>query len=176
MIVAFRVVMGVGFAGCFTFILLYAMFADWRGTPTGRLIMALLTTLAVLWGLATLAIDVPIAIWFGVLIVFAALSWILVISLWRVQHIGRRIKESGVWTKLFWKQALERAIKSGAQVVVLVLGVDVVGGGIGIDIRNLDFLLLSASFGGGALLSILTSLVSVNVGQKDSPSLVETTE
>ncbi len=74
-----------------------------------------------------------------------------------------------MFTKAFWVASIERAIKSAAQVTILVLGQDVTG----VDLCSVD-LANGASFaGGGFVLSVLTSIVSAQVGPKDSPSLVD---
>lgn len=69
-----------------------------------------------------------------------------------------------VFTKDFWKGALERAVKSGAQFVLLVLGVGVVAGGVDTETAQvinafaLDYVALGGAFLGGVLMSVLTSV------------------
>lgn len=73
-----------------------------------------------------------------------------------------------MWTKLFWKEAAERAAKSAAQAAVALIGVDAL-----IPAWNIDWL----SIGGAALtmavLSVLTSIVSNPLADKGTPSLVK---
>lgn len=76
-----------------------------------------------------------------------------------------------MFTKLFWSRATERALKSAAQFGLFAWGTtaftavgDVVNAGEAVG--------LAAVFGLG--LSYLTSIASVNIGEKGSPSLVET--
>lgn len=74
----------------------------------------------------------------------------------------------------FWRGALERAIKTGAQFVLLVLGVGVGSGVVDTDTAQvinafaLDYLTLGGAFMGGVLFSVLTSLTfSGNVPNVD---------
>lgn len=73
-----------------------------------------------------------------------------------------------MFTKKFWLETIERAVKTSAQ---FVIGAGILGEGV--DLFTVDL----ATAGGfaltGALLSVLTSLVSVNVGATSSPSVVE---
>lgn len=72
-----------------------------------------------------------------------------------------------MWTATFWKAAAERAAKSAAQGLLLFWGGDQVfnaweahwpaAGGVAL---------------GAAVLSVLTSIVSAQVGDSSSPSLV----
>lgn len=74
-----------------------------------------------------------------------------------------------MWTLAFWKQAADRAIKSAAQAVILAWG-------LGDQIANLftlDWKSALGAAGGGALLSVLTSLISAPFGEKDSPQLIQ---
>lgn len=70
-----------------------------------------------------------------------------------------------MWDKLFWKAAAERAIKTAAQTAILFVGGNV------ISIFELDWLNLGGLVLGGGLLSILTSLISSNLGDTTGPSL-----
>ncbi len=73
-----------------------------------------------------------------------------------------------MYTWRFWRETLERAIKSGAQAVILALG--------GSEILNLfemEALLLLGVAGAGAFLSVLTSLTTVGVGAPNSPSAID---
>lgn len=68
----------------------------------------------------------------------------------------------------FWRQALERAIKSAAQAVVLGLGL-----AEGLDLFTLDWALVGGLALGGAFLSVLTSVISAPFGEQGSPSTIE---
>lgn len=68
-----------------------------------------------------------------------------------------------LYTFAFWKDAAERAVKTAAQAAALVLG----GGAI--NVLELDWLTLGGAAGGGALLSILTSIATGSV--RDTASL-----
>lgn len=72
-----------------------------------------------------------------------------------------------MFTKKFWAEATERAIKTFAQ-FILVLGTAGTFNVFNIDWKtNLGLAL------GGALLSYATSIVSANLGpEKDDPSLI----
>lgn len=67
----------------------------------------------------------------------------------------------------FWKQSLERAVKSAAQAVVLGLGL-----AEGLDLFTLDWALVGGLALGGAFLSVLTSIISAPFGENGSPSAV----
>lgn len=73
-----------------------------------------------------------------------------------------------MFTWRFWRESLERGIKSGAQAVILALGASQ-----GLDLFEMDFLLLVGAAGAGTLLSVLTSLTTVSVGASDSPSAID---
>jgi hypothetical protein len=72
-----------------------------------------------------------------------------------------------MWTKEFWSQATERAIKTFAQSAILALGASE-----GFNLFKLDWHNLVGFALGGMLLSFLTSLASGPIGPKGSPSLV----
>jgi hypothetical protein len=74
-----------------------------------------------------------------------------------------------MFTVTFWKQAIERAIKSAAQAL---LGLWV--GAQAFNAWDADWKKAAGVALGGAILSMLTSLASAGVGKKDSPSLVDT--
>lgn len=71
-----------------------------------------------------------------------------------------------MFTKRFWRQALERATKTAAQAVVAVLVAD------GANVLTLDWAVVGGAVLTGAVLSLLTSLVSLPLGEPDSPSVV----
>lgn len=69
-----------------------------------------------------------------------------------------------IFTKTFWMQALERAIKTAAQTF------------LALDITNLldiDWPDMLGVAGAAAVLSIATSIVSASITRKPSPSLVK---
>jgi hypothetical protein len=71
-----------------------------------------------------------------------------------------------MFSKLFWKDTFERAVKTAAQFGIGALGADFV------NIFTLTWESFAGALGAGAVLSLLTSLASGYVGPKDSPSLV----
>lgn len=73
-----------------------------------------------------------------------------------------------MWTRTWWKDATERAVKSGAQAVVLSWA-------LGDQLLNalaIDWQAAAGFAAGGALLSYLTSLASMLRGSASSASLV----
>ena len=75
-----------------------------------------------------------------------------------------------MWTWLFWKQVLERAIKTFAQAAVgLMLSDKVLG------IGEVNWKSVASVAAVSAVLSVLTSIMSAPIGpDKGSPSLVDT--
>lgn len=71
-----------------------------------------------------------------------------------------------MWTKTFWKQAAERAVKSAAQGLIGMWTLD------GFNILHADFALAGGVAAGAAVLSLLTSIVTAGVGEPGSPSAV----
>ncbi|MEU8264493.1 holin [Micromonospora sp. NPDC048999] len=71
-----------------------------------------------------------------------------------------------MFTSKFWKAAVERAVKSGAQALLGLWALD------GFNVVDADFRLAAGVAAGAAVLSVLTSVVSAGAGQPDSPSLV----
>lgn len=72
-----------------------------------------------------------------------------------------------MWTKVFWKDAAERAVSTAAQSAIAVLGAD------GFDLLQVDAAAVLGVAAGGALLSVLKSLVASKVKDPDSASLVD---
>ena len=72
-----------------------------------------------------------------------------------------------MFTKKFWLQATERAVKTFAQVLL------VVAGGAALNVFTLDWVSLLGLGLGGMLLSYATSILSSGVGTKGTPSLVK---
>jgi hypothetical protein len=73
-----------------------------------------------------------------------------------------------MFTWSFWRQAVERAVKTGAQAVILGLGL-----GEGFNAFAMDWALAGGFATGGIILSLLTSIASYPFGpHPDSPSLV----
>jgi hypothetical protein len=68
----------------------------------------------------------------------------------------------------FWKDAAERATKTAAQVLVTFLGADLV------DVLAVDWKRAAGIAAGAAVVSLLTSVASANVGESGTASLVET--
>jgi hypothetical protein len=72
-----------------------------------------------------------------------------------------------MFTYLFWRFAFERALKTFAQTLVALLGV----GGIGL--LNAPWASTLSVAGMAALLSVLSSIASTQVGERNTPSLVQ---
>jgi threonine dehydrogenase-like Zn-dependent dehydrogenase len=66
-----------------------------------------------------------------------------------------------ILTKKFWSFAGERAIKTFAQAAVAVLGTGSIG------LLTIDYVTLVSISGGAALLSVLTSIISVTSSKED---------
>ena len=75
---------------------------------------------------------------------------------------------SDLFTKTFWMETIERAIKTSAQ---FVIGAGILGEGI--DLFAVDLATLGGFALTGAILSALTSLASIGIGSKGSASVVE---
>lgn len=72
-----------------------------------------------------------------------------------------------MFTKLFWKDAVERAIKTAAQAAVALLTSGVTGI---VDVDWMNVLSVSAL---AFVTSVLTSLISANTGDKGTAGLVK---
>jgi hypothetical protein len=72
-----------------------------------------------------------------------------------------------MFTAKFWKSTAERAMKSGAQALIGLW----VGDGV-FNLWTVDVELASGVGAGAAVLSLLTSIVSLPFGDSDTPSLV----
>lgn len=75
-----------------------------------------------------------------------------------------------MFTLFFWKGAAERAVKTAAQAVVLLF----LAGDHAVNAFSVDYGQAAGFALGAAVLSILTSLISANIGPSDSPSVVNT--
>lgn len=71
-----------------------------------------------------------------------------------------------MWTISFWKDSIERAVKTAAQTVVGLLVA-------GATILDIDWGQAAAVTATAMLASVLTSLISTGVGDHASPSLVD---
>lgn len=82
-------------------------------------------------------------------------------------------------SRIFWVDATERAVKSGAQFVLLTLGFGLVAGtqedstAQVVNAFLVDYKTLLGVFLGGVLFSYITSLASAKVSSDNSPSLVK---
>ena len=72
-----------------------------------------------------------------------------------------------MFTKSFWKETIERAVKTSAQ---FVIGAGILGEGA--DLFSLDWSTVGSFALTGAILSALTSLASVAIGSKGNPSVI----
>ena len=72
-----------------------------------------------------------------------------------------------MFTRYFWTSALERAVKTAAQSVLLAVGADQ-----GFDALTADWATIGGFALGGAVLSILSSMASTAVSDPESPSIV----
>ncbi|MFC6017810.1 holin [Plantactinospora solaniradicis] len=71
-----------------------------------------------------------------------------------------------MFTSTFWKQAVERAVKTFAQSGVALLTGD------GLGLVNVDWGTTASVAGLAALVSLLTSVATSSIGEPNSPSAV----
>jgi hypothetical protein len=71
-----------------------------------------------------------------------------------------------MWTQVFWKQSVERAVKTFAQSVVAMVGAS------SVQVLNADLKAVVLASLGAAILSVLTSVASSKVNDPESPSAV----
>lgn len=72
-----------------------------------------------------------------------------------------------MFTTAFWKAAAERAVKTFAQTLVVLLGAGAV------DVLSIDWVKALSLSAGAALVSVLTSIGSDWVSKADGPSLTD---
>lgn len=70
-------------------------------------------------------------------------------------------------TRRFWADALERAVKSAAQLAIVAFGAGAT------NILSVDALAVLGAAGAGFVLSVLTSLASSKVGDSEDASVVQ---
>ena len=74
-----------------------------------------------------------------------------------------------IFTKTFWAEATERAIKTAAQTFLAL------DAGETFNLLTIDWLNMFGVAGGAAFLSYATSIVSASVTKRPSPSLIKET-
>lgn len=72
-----------------------------------------------------------------------------------------------MWSRTFWRDAVERMVSTAAQSAIAVLGAD------GFDLLQVDVAAVFGVAAGGAVLSLLKSLVASKVNDPNSASLVD---
>lgn len=72
-----------------------------------------------------------------------------------------------MWTLTFWKETVDRGVKSAAQAVILGLGL-----GEGLNAFAVDWQLALGFALGGAFLSVLTSVISAPFGDRGGASVI----
>ena len=70
------------------------------------------------------------------------------------------------WTKAFWKDTTERAVKTAAQTAMASFGV-------GTGLLDVDWAASASVVGAATVFSILSSIVSSGVGDPTNASLLE---
>jgi len=71
-----------------------------------------------------------------------------------------------MFTRLFWRDALERSISTGAQVALVALGQDVAG----VDVFAADWRNVVGLASGGAVLALLKALAAARITGTVSPA------
>lgn len=71
-----------------------------------------------------------------------------------------------MWSKQFWRDTAERAIKTVAQTAVALLGTGAIG------LLDVDWVQVASVSALAGIVSVLTSIGSDNIGAKGTPSLV----
>lgn len=74
-----------------------------------------------------------------------------------------------IFTRRFWRETAERAFKTAAQSAILAFGAS---DAFGVDLFSLSIGPIVGFALGGAVLSVLTSVASAQVGDSDTASLV----
>lgn len=72
-----------------------------------------------------------------------------------------------MFSKNFWVDALERAVKTAAQFALVVTGAETVNG------FGIDYVDVAGFAAGGFVISVLTSVASSQFGSSDSASVVD---
>lgn len=72
-----------------------------------------------------------------------------------------------MFTRNFWKQSAERAVKTSAQSLLGLWALD------GFNVLNADWGLAGGTALGAAVLSVLTSIVTSGLGEPGDPSAVK---
>lgn len=72
-----------------------------------------------------------------------------------------------MFTRFFWKELFERAVKTAAQTLILA-----VGAAQGFDLFTANWKTLGGAAAGGFVLSVISSVASAPFGDPGSPSLV----
>jgi hypothetical protein len=67
----------------------------------------------------------------------------------------------------YWRQTIERAVKTAAQFALVFLGADA------FNILEMDLVAVGGFAGAGALVSVLTSIASAPFAQAGTPSAVD---
>lgn len=82
--------------------------------------------------------------------------------------------ELGLFNKRFWRETAERVLKTGCQSVLLFLGVGQIAQSQAPSVNAwvFDWGHMSGVFVGGAIISLLTCIVSSPIGKKGDPSLL----
>lgn len=72
-----------------------------------------------------------------------------------------------IWSGKFWRDAGERAVSTAAQSALLALGATQ------LNVLEADWVTVAGFAAGGAVLSLLKSLIAQNVGERGTASLVK---